>query len=60
MSEMANDKTRYNSPLTGRYASKEMAYNFSEEKKFVTWRKLWTILAKAQKVHTAANYHHDV
>eukprot|EP00794_Sanderia_malayensis_P008825 gene8825-9770_t len=46
---MASDRTRYNSPLTGRYASKEMAYNFSEEKKFVTWRRLWTILAKAEK-----------
>ena len=47
---MATDRTRYNSPLTGRYASKEMAYNFSEDKKFTTWRRLWIILAKAEQV----------
>ncbi|KAG1675346.1 Adenylosuccinate lyase [Nymphon striatum] len=39
----------YRSPLTSRYASAEMAYNFSENKKFSSWRKLWTYLAKAQK-----------
>ena len=32
-----------------RYASPEMAYNFSDMKKFSTWRKLWTWLAKAEK-----------
>eukprot|EP00112_Aurelia_sp_Birch-Aquarium-sp1_P005467 Seg1621.3 transcript_id=Seg1621.3/GoldUCD/mRNA.D3Y31 product="Adenylosuccinate lyase" protein_id=Seg1621.3/GoldUCD/D3Y31 len=46
---MASDRTRYSSPLTGRYASIKMAYNFSEEKKFTTWRQLWIILAKAEK-----------
>jgi adenylosuccinate lyase len=40
---------RYNSPLTTRYASEEMAYNFSDAKKFTTWRRLWIILAKAEK-----------
>ncbi|ORZ38794.1 adenylosuccinate lyase [Catenaria anguillulae PL171] len=40
---------RYQSPLTSRYASKEMAYNFSDNKKFSTWRKLWLYLAKAEQ-----------
>ncbi|XP_017763212.1 PREDICTED: adenylosuccinate lyase isoform X1 [Eufriesea mexicana] len=38
----------YRSPLATRYASKEMRYNFSEQHKFSTWRKLWIYLAKAQ------------
>lgn len=42
--------SKYRSPLTSRYASPEMAYNFSEDKKFSTWRKLWLYLAKAEKV----------
>ncbi|XP_022646560.1 adenylosuccinate lyase-like isoform X1 [Varroa jacobsoni] len=41
--------TKYQSPLTSRYASPEMAYNFSDEKKFSTWRKLWIFLAKAEQ-----------
>lgn len=40
---------KYRSPLVSRYASKEMAYNFSDRKKFTTWRKLWLYLAKAEK-----------
>ncbi len=39
----------YRSPFSSRYASKEMQYNFSDKKKFSTWRKLWTYLAKAEK-----------
>lgn len=39
----------YRSPLSARYASKEMQYNFSDMKKFSTWRLLWVYLAKAQK-----------
>ena len=39
---------RYQSPLTSRYASPEMAYNFSDQKKFSTWRQLWLYLAKAE------------
>ncbi|KAL4658109.1 adenylosuccinate lyase isoform X4 [Arapaima gigas] len=39
----------YKSPLVSRYASKEMSFNFSDRKKFTTWRKLWVYLAKAEK-----------
>nr|XP_039260491.1 LOW QUALITY PROTEIN: adenylosuccinate lyase-like [Styela clava] len=42
-------KQKYQSPLVSRYASKEMAYNFSDAKKFSIWRKLWLYLAKAEK-----------
>ena len=40
---------RYQSPLTSRYASPEMAANFSDNKRFSTWRKLWLNLAIAEK-----------
>lgn len=40
---------RYQSPLSMRYASDEMNYNFSDMKKFSTWRRLWIILAKGEK-----------
>ena len=40
----------YQSALSTRYASKEMSKNFSDFKKFSTWRKLWVFLAKAEKV----------
>lgn len=39
----------YESPLCSRYASKEMKYLFSDDKKFVTWRRLWIALAKAEQ-----------
>jgi adenylosuccinate lyase len=39
----------YESPLCSRYASREMQYLFSPDKKFKTWRKLWIALAKAEK-----------
>ena len=42
--------TQYRSPLCSRYASNQMSYNFSEQKKFTTWRRLWVNLAKQQKV----------
>ena len=44
---MAND--RYQSPLSERYASKEMQYIFSPDKKFRTWRRLWIALAETEK-----------
>ena len=40
---------RYVSPLSERYASREMQYIFSPDKKFKTWRRLWIALARAQK-----------
>lgn len=38
----------YESPFCTRYASEEMQYIFSADKKFTTWRKLWVALARAE------------
>ena len=38
----------YGSPLSSRYASKEMLYLFSPDKKFTTWHKLWVALARGE------------
>lgn len=42
------DYNSYESPFCTRYASKEMQYVFSADKKFTTWRKLWVALARAE------------
>ncbi len=39
---------RYTSPLSERYASKEMQYIFSQDMKFKTWRRLWIALAETE------------
>ena len=48
--EESDEYNTYRNPLTSRYASTEMLFNFSEKKKFTTWRRLWVYLAKASKV----------
>src|SRR5688572_30863481 len=40
---------RYDNPLTGRYASPEMSALFSDQRRFSTWRRLWVVLAEAER-----------
>lgn len=42
------NKSIYESPLSSRYASEQMQYIFSPDKKFSTWRRLWIALARAE------------
>lgn len=44
---MSSDQ--YSNPLVHRYASKEMSYVFSNDNKFITWRRCWIALARAQQ-----------
>jgi adenylosuccinate lyase len=39
----------YENPLTARYASEEMSALWSEQRKFSTWRRLWVVLAEAER-----------
>lgn len=45
---MSKNYDSYESPFCTRYASREMQYIFSADKKFTTWRKLWTALARSE------------
>ncbi len=46
---MTSSKSTYETPLNSRYASKEMQFLFSPDKKFRTWRRLWIALAESEK-----------
>jgi len=46
---MENKHEQYLSPLSTRYASKEMQFLFSDQHKFSTWRQLWIWLAEAEQ-----------
>ncbi|MGN0687010.1 MAG: adenylosuccinate lyase [Oscillospiraceae bacterium] len=45
---MSDNYNTYESPFCTRYASKEMQYLFSADKKFTTWRRLWVALARGE------------
>lgn len=47
--EVIMSTDRYTSPLSERYASREMQYIFSQDMKFKTWRRLWIALAETEK-----------
>ena len=47
--EKMHSTDKYVSPLSERYASREMQYIFSQDMKFSTWRRLWIALAETEK-----------
>ena len=56
MSVEGNDAashSTYSNPLGTRYASAEMSFIFSDQKKFSTWRQLWVWLARAEMVSSS-------
>jgi adenylosuccinate lyase len=46
---LGKKQDKYQSPLADRYAGEEMSYNFSDQLKYSTWRKLWIALAETEK-----------
>lgn len=48
MSNTSNPHESYENPLITRYASREMSYLWSAQRKFSTWRRLWVALAEAE------------
>lgn len=46
---MKDERSKYISPLSTRYAGEEMQYIFSQRFKFSTWRRLWVALARAEQ-----------
>ena len=51
-----DEYSTHRNPLSSRYASDQMSYNFSDRKKFTTWRKLWVYLARASQVYSSFWY----
>ncbi|TNE89771.1 MAG: adenylosuccinate lyase [Deltaproteobacteria bacterium] len=49
MSDLADRHSRYETPLVTRYCSPEMAFTFSDDHKFRTWRRLWLALAESEQ-----------
>ncbi|MEK6765934.1 MAG: adenylosuccinate lyase [Planctomycetota bacterium] len=49
MKKKNNKYDKYQSPLAERYAGEEMSYNFSDQLKYSTWRRLWIALAETQR-----------
>ena len=54
---VSEEHLTYHTPLVSRYASKDMCYNFSDQKKFSTWRRLWLYLATVEKVRAPLPSH---